>query len=468
MKQPRPHQLDFAHFHRRTGPHSDKLKGLLGSVAFHGMGLGKTLEGLWEARALMGNLRRAGVLAPKFMVICPKSAVPTWQVECYNECRDLVGDMIIVPYSQLHHAIKKLKYIDLRMIIFDESHKLKGTDTDRVKQLAAFMHEVGTINNQFSGGRIIMATGTPLPNHAAELYTSWALCGSRHPVEAAERLVDEKRITNWKSTFANKIDINWVIGKNKPKSQQRMGHASKLEGLKNEEMLWQLLNPIVHYVPVDKASLPPFTMQTINLNLPDDTLLKNADIDRPEAYMALVERIARAKTPYLIDWVKTFIEGTKEQLIVFSMTRHPVDKLKEMYPKHVRMIVGSGEGSSAKERAQNLADFQQGKFQILAMTYAAGSESLNCQNCMYSLYSGYPWNAAALDQAMARTYRTGQQRPTFHYFLTSGENDQHILGLVNSKRETTQRVERLLLQGSQNITEKSSENNNNNLLARYL
>jgi hypothetical protein len=419
----------------------------MGSMAWHQMGLGKTLSCLWEARHLMATLRQGGATAPKFMVVCPKSAVPTWKVECYQETRDLMNDMIIVPYSQLHNVSKKLKYYDLRMIIFDESHKLKGTDTERIRHLATFMDEVGKINNQFRGGRIILATGTPLPNHAAELYTSWALCSAKHPVQAAEWITDAVRIDQWKHTFAKRQEISWVVGKGKPQAQQKRGHAVKLTGVDNEDKLWALMNPIVHYVPLDTSTLPPKQVNPVDLSLPDDDLLRDADLSRPEAYMALVERLARAKTPYMMQWVEDWLASTSEQLIVFAMNRYPIDQLKAKFPKKVRLIVGSGEGSSAADRAANLADFQAGKFQVLAMTYAAGSESLNCQNCAYSLYLGYPWNSAMLDQAMARTYRQGQKRPTSHYVLTSGENDRRILHLVISKKETTERVQHLLLHG---------------------
>lgn len=414
-------------------------------MAWHGMGRGKTLSCLWEARDLMSGLRKAGVMAPKFMVVCPNSAVPTWKVECNAETPDLNGSMVIYPYSQLHNAMKALKYYDLRMIIFDESHAMKSPETDRIVTVATFLQEVAKINGQFQGGRIILATGTPLPNNAAELYTSWAICGSPNAHEAGARLLDRAKFENWRKTFAHQKDMNWVIGKGKPKGQQRSGHAVKYEGVNNEDKLQKLLTPFVHFRQ-GGGDLPQAHEIEIDLGLDDDKLLEDADIERPEFYMAAVERLSRAKIPYMINWIKDYVANYPgQQLMVFTMNRAPLDALMEAFPKIARLMVGSGLGSSLRDRAQNLADFQQGKFQIFGLTYACGAESLNCQNAKVSLYHGFPWNDAKRRQAMARTNRSGQQEETLHYFMMSGQNDHKVLCDVKAKGETERRVEDLLI-----------------------
>lgn len=447
MKQPQPWQIDFAQFHRRIGRYAnrpDLPMGLLGSMAWHGMGRGKTLSCLWEAADLIQRLRNGGVIAPKFMVICPNSAVHTWQKECFAELPYLKDFMIVKPYSQLHNVVKSLKYIDLRMIIFDESQAMKSAETNRIKAVAEFMRVAGTLNNQFAHGRVILATGTPLPNHAAELYTSWAICGSPNIVEAADRLLDRKRIDNWTKSFAKKIEMNWVTGKGKPKGQQKFGHGVKYQGVDNEGMLQQLLKPFVHFVE-GSGDLPEPKIIEIDLNLADDVLLKNANIEKPDAYMSVVAKLAEAKTPYMLDWVSDFIANNpKKQLIVFAMNRHPLTKLKEKFPKHVELVVGPTDGMTNAQRNENLTNFQNGKIQVLAMTYACGAESHNLQMCKVSLYHGFPWNDAKRRQAIARTARQGQAETTLHYFLMSGENDHKILCDVIAKGETEKKVEALV------------------------
>jgi SNF2 family DNA or RNA helicase len=431
MIKPRAHQLEAMNFHK-TNPY-------IGTLLWHGMGLGKTLTTLWLARDHMAKMRAQGVPAPKFMIILPKSAVPTWRVECHKHTPELVRDMIIYPYSQLSKAFKMLSYVDIRMIAFDESHYLKSPETDRVKTLCDFLNKLGTTGGMFKGGRILMLTGTPMPNSASELYTTWALCSTSGLTESANRLSDNSRFDKWKRTFAQAKEKTW-------KTRYGQERGTSYEGVANSDKLQQLISPITHYRRVsDCIDLPNKEEIYIDLGLEDDRLLKDADIEKPEAYMAVLERLSRAKTPYLMDWVKDYLATGNQQLLVFSNYVEPLRELKEKYSKDVVLITGDETGT---ERAMNLKAFQDGNIRVIAMSYKCGSESLNLQNAFVSLYHGYPWTDSAVKQAMARTHRQGQSKRTLHYFLTSGQNDSRILSLVRKKEEATTEVEDLLLVAS--------------------
>jgi len=67
MIQLRNNQLDLIKF-IREGSH-------LGALAWHGMGLGKTLSSLTYCRIKLAELKALGVVNPKFLVILPKSAI---------------------------------------------------------------------------------------------------------------------------------------------------------------------------------------------------------------------------------------------------------------------------------------------------------------------------------------------------------------------------------------------------------
>lgn len=435
---PKAHQIDASHFHRKTGPYLGWPQ-MMGTLLWHGMGLGKTVESLIEAQEVITSLRKAGVVSPKFMVIVPKSAVPTWKAECMKFTPGIYRDMVIYPYSQLHHAKKNLQYMDVRMLVFDESHYLKSPETDRIQVLADFLEAIHQ-KNGFKGGRIIAATGTTMPNGAQELYTSWALCCAPDLMETAKRLRDMKRYENWKYSFSKKKQKKFERGRGKYKREE-IKHT--WEGVENEDLLQKLLSPFVHFRRVeDCLDLPEKREIPYDLAIPDDRLLKDANIEEPEAYMALLEKLARAKTPYMLDWIDDYLKGCDEPLIVFAMYRFPIEELQQKFGKHVRLITGA---ESGQIRAQNLADFQAGKYRILAMTFKAGAESLNLQNCRTTLYHGYPWTNDTLKQAMARTYRQGQRNMTLHHFLTSGENDMRILDIVLRKAAATRTVEDLLL-----------------------
>jgi SNF2 family DNA or RNA helicase len=156
----------------------------------------------------------------------------------------------------------------------------------------------------------------------------------------------------------------------------------------------------------------------------------------------------------MIEWVKDFLEGTTEQLVVFATHVFALRELEKAFPKDVKLIIGE---LSTGERTRHLTEFQGSKFRVLALSYQCGSESLNLQNASKALYLGYPWTDGKLKQAMARIYRQGQKNATMHYFLTSGECDQRILRLVRTKEEATNTVENLLL-GQANQPQKAQVN----------
>lgn len=413
----------------------------LGTFLWHGVGSGKTLSALWIARFHMALCRANGAVAPKFMVVIPKSAVPTWRKECHANTPDLVRDMILYPYSQLSKAKGALNYADVRLIIFDESHYIKSPETNRAKHLAEFFQALGTVGGKFEHGKILALTGTPMPNGAHELYTTWAMCASPNILEAAARLVDADRYDRWKITFSQDKKTRWETRRGGTK------HGTKYEGVKNADKLMDYMGPISHYVrTLDCVDIPDKQEIHVDLDLPDDKLLKDANIEKPEAYMALLERLARAKAPYLMDWVKDYLDSNRDQLVVFSHYTAPLYELKERHPKDVVLITGKETG---EVRNKNIAMFQEGKVRVIAMSYKSGGESLNFQNCSVSVYAGWTWTDAGIKQAIARTYRGGQNKKTLHYFLTSGAEDSRILGLVRRKEEATSTVEDLMYLNNQ-------------------
>lgn len=425
----RQHQIDGDKF-IMEGQH-------LGSLLWHGMGLGKTLTSLHSTRKLLAMQRAKGVMNPKFMVVIPKSASPTWQAECMTNAADLYKDMLLIPYSQLNKAMKLINYYDIRVVILDESQKLKTPKTNRGTDMSNMLKSLGDSTGGFKNGKFIMLSGTPMENSAAEIYTSWAILAAPNVHEAAIRLLDEKRYDKWGKTFAQRKEVHWK----KHNGQEKSG--ATYEGIANPELLQELLAPIVHYRRVeDCIDLPEKQEIHIDLKLPDDKLLDDANIEEPEAYMALLEKLARAKTPHLLNWIADFMAGGKEQLVVFSNYRFPLQELYEKYPSQTVLITGEQTGD---ERKANITAFQTGKKRIIGLTYKAGAESLNLQNAHTTLYHGFPWHKAAVHQAMARTYRSGQKNFTLHYFMMSGQNDIRIRNLVEMKGHATQILEEQLL-----------------------
>lgn len=407
-----------------------------GTLFWHEMGLGKTITCLMYLRQHLANLRASGVKAPRILILLPKSILHQWKTETLKFAPDIYHSVTYMPYSQIGKAKHLTMYYDFRAVVMDESHYLKNPETTRMEVFCEFLKAIGDSPGKFHMGKYIQLSGTPMLNHAGELYTSWALLTSSHPKDAAEKLLDKSRYMKWNASFTKKKMNSWY-GKN----GKNYGHVP--EGVQHEDMFTELIGPVVHYRrAADCLDLPQKQDIHINLGLPDDKMLADADIQKPEAYMAILERIARAKTPHAIEWVKDFYAGSQEQLVVFAPYKFPLYDILAKNKKRAVIVTGD---QNDEERREAIERFQKGDVRIFLTSYRAGGEGINLQCAHHTLYLGYPWSPRIVDQARARTHRNGQNKRTLHHFLMSGENDSNILGLIEGKEQAISAVEDGLL-----------------------
>lgn len=416
------------------------LKDDVNKLLWHEVGLGKTFSSVTAARQLLARVRhstRADIRNPyaKVLVVLPTFLVPQWRSEVYSWAADMSQHMVYLPYSQLHKAKNLLAYYDVRVMICDEFHYLKGMDTQRIKAFAAMLETIGSSKYGFRSGKILALTGTPMPNNAAELYTCWATLSAPTPIEAAKRLLDRAQFNRWTKTFTKQKIKDTPLG---PKGTP--------EGVENEDKLFHLMEPFTHFRSAeDCLDLPEKQEVFINLGLDDDRLLKDANIEKPLAYMALCERINRAMTPHAVEWLKNFQveQGPKERLVIFCPHKWPLQELQDRLGKD-RVGLCTGD-MSVKERDMAVAAWKEGAFPYLAGTYAAMGTGHNLQLASKSLYIGYPWSPKIVRQAQGRTNRTGQRFRTMHTFLMGGENHKTILHRLRKKEAGITKVEEKFL-----------------------
>jgi len=153
-------------------------------------GTGKTPVAIARADALSEKQGRTIVL-----VVCPKAVMTNWQVEIDRfstknvetfqlrggdiERRKIFMDAIVastthdwvavmVSYETMVNSVSWLKAVMWNLIVVDESHYIKSSQTKRWKALK--------ILREFSERRVIM-TGTPIVNNVADLWTQLEFLG---------------------------------------------------------------------------------------------------------------------------------------------------------------------------------------------------------------------------------------------------------------------------------------------------
>jgi len=436
------HQLDGKSFlHSRSG---------LGGLLWHEMGLGKTLTSLHFVRERMAYLRSQGVVNTKFLVIMPKSASITWRKEVQKNAPDLWPAMVMLPVSKLKHFKKYMAHYDIRVIIVDESHYLKNPEADRTKEFGRILQWMGTSAiGRFHEGKIVFLTGTPYLNNAGELYPSWATLTARSAMEAGTRLLSESMFFQWRGSFANREDISFTKFDKKKGATISVNAVNWVGTNKStRHQMDQLVASFTHYKKAeDCLDMPATNTIEVDLGIKDDELLKDANFEMPDYFTETLQKLSVAKTPHAIEWVKEFFnENPNRQLVIFSQYKAPIQALKQVLGEHMVLVTGEEIGRS---RDANINRFQEGKVKVIGLSYGAGAESINLQNTNYALYIGYPWTWGKLAQAMARIWRQGQTKPTFHYFLLSGESDRRVLSKVLTKQEETQILEQAMVDYAQ-------------------
>lgn len=423
-----------------------------GIIGYHGMGLGKTFTALITARELVAELsKRFRRDTIKVIIICPKSALITWKHEIGRQTPDLIPNIIMTTFSSMHTLVRRLeKTTDnvYAMLVADECHYLKNPEAQRTQTFTKLLDAIAP----YFHGKCLPMTGTPTPNNGAEIYTSFWLVASPDLKHAANMIRDVDQFQKFRDIFTIKESKRAKRRDWTSPSGFSFMQVTSYKALQNEDKFYQLINPYCHYRKIeDCIDMPEKNIVNIRLDIPDDDLLKGANMEMPDAYMSKLERIATAKTPTAIAWIEEFIE-TQEQLVVFSMFTKGLRIIEQHFKGKVRLITGQ---ESQAVRAQTINAFQNGEIQVIALSFGAGAESLNLQNAFNSLYINFPWNDDKLAQAMARTYRGGQLKKTNHYFLFSGENDQICFNRVLDKRAFNEGIRESLLSDNKADTQET-------------
>lgn len=431
---PRKHQLEL----------KDALLASVGMgvVGYHGMGLGKTYTTILAARALITQLRPKYGDTLRVVVICPKSAILTWKQELAKFAPDLIPYFIIVPYSQLKKFNMRIAKSNFHyaLLALDECHYIKNPKADRTLDFATMLQIMASTFH----GKILPLTGTPIPNDAAEIYVNFWLVASPTIYAAIKKILDIGQFEKFRDLFTIQSQASIKVRDFTSPSGFSYRQVTTYKGVAEEDKFHQLIAPYVHYRRAeDCIDMPEKQVIPVRLDIPDDDMLKGANMEMPEAYMSKLERIATAKTPYAVAWLEEFFK-LEEQIVIFSLFTKGLRVLEQTFQGKIKLITGK---ESQVERAQTIIAFQQGKLKAIAMSYGAGAESLNLQNAKNTLYLNFPWHDDKLAQAMARTHRSGQVNRTNHFFLFSGENDEACYNRVLQKRSFNESLREKLRTG---------------------
>jgi len=348
-------------------------------------------------------------------------------------------DIYLVNYDILSANVEALEELGLKLLVLDESHKIKNSDARRTQ---AFLRlATGEVEEKLPGGkrvsrkvgkpvpRVVLMSGTPMVNRPAELWTTVRSLASYVP-----------QFSTW-AKFAWRF-CNPVYN----------GHGWNFSGSSNMSELHQLLtqNLMLRRLKQDVLKeLPPKVYRVIPLEF------ERAEYDRVErafqgldwkggletmiqmganapksderivAIQKLREVAALSKLGSTVEWIRDYTENG-EKLVVFAHNRAVIDHIRgaleadQEWGGKVGVIFG---GVSNEERAEAVERFQQdSNTRVILVGITAGGFGLTLTAARAVAFVQTPWSPGEIQQCADRVHRIGQDADQVTIYNLVAEN----------------------------------------------
>ena len=374
------------------------------------VGYGKTIMALESARVSQAS--RICVVAPAYLVEQWVEASKNWDVSCF-----------IFSYDKFQ-KIDTAESFDF--YIFDEAHYLKNWTTKRTKFV--YSH----LSKNIKAFRLFLS-GTPFKNEVSDLYPLLRLTDFDHTF-----MIKYPTLWMFQTEFANKY--SFFIGSRE---------ITQFKGLKKDKVsaLQTLLRKVmIRNKPEDDLKLPERTRTLLNFKLKERLTsplsletLKDIENGTLAHLMAIKCKIALSHVEFTVSRALEVLEE-KDKLLIYSDHIDPVLEIyRELKAKGVRCsyIVGSVDTGDRNEVTE---DFRNTDLQVVVATIGAYSTGLNLQFCNHTIFNDMPWIPASVEQAEGRTYRSGQDMPTFFDYVVSDSVQGEIFKVVTRKSKQQKEV----------------------------
>ena len=407
---------------------------------FLDMGLGKTVITLTAVKDLIEDFAVTRVL-----VIAPKRvAEDTWTRESakWDHLRDLrispvlgspaqraaalraEADVYVIGRDNVQWLVEHLgRYWPFDMVVIDELSSFKNPQAKRFRALRKVMPRVD---------RVVGLTGTPSPNGLMDL---WAEVYLLDQGERLERTIGAYRELYFRPGASNgHVVYQWL---------PRKGAAKTIED--------KLSDLCVSMSAADYLQLPERIDNVIPIRLQDAEISKYRELEREQVLslgddQTVVALNAAAVMNKLLQMANgcvytedgayaviherklgalaEIIDTTEEPVLVFYSFRHDLEAIKTEIPE-ARELNGP----------EDIAAWNRREIRVLLAHPASVGYGLNLQDGgRVIVWYGLTWSLELYQQANARLYRQGQEKPVIiHHLVAEGTVDEQVMRALQAK-----------------------------------
>lgn len=410
---------------------------------FLDMGLGKTVITLTAIQELMYDrfeISRVLVIAPK------RVAEDTWTREHakWDHLKDLRiskvlgtekqrlralqedADIYVIGRDNVAWLIEHYRHGKLRfpfdMVVIDELSSFKNPQAKRFRALRKVMPRVK---------RVVGLTGTPSPNGLMDLWAEVYL------LDRGERLGPTLGAYRERYFWPGSRN-GYVVYKWEPKRFAQKQIEEKISDIcisMSAADYLTLPRRIDNVIPVQ---LSPSEMAMYQ-KLERDQLLRVEDEDvaalNAAAVMTKLLQIANGSVystegtavrihDEKLDALMEIIDTTDSPVLVFYSFKHDLDAIRQKLPD-ARIL----------DTEQDIADWNAGKVQVLLAHPASVGYGLNLQEGGHVIvWYGLTWSLELYQQANARLYRQGQEKPVIiHHLIAENTVDEDVMKALQNK-----------------------------------
>ncbi len=432
-------------------------------------GCGKTFPAIRFARAL----RLDGSTAPA-LYACPSSLTaqvaaeaarfwPGARIVRLRKGSDTIPvdfDIAVVGYELLVASPALVRGLMARrwsLLICDESHNLRNPGASRTVILLG-PHGQPCIAHR--ADHCVFLTGTPLINHAGDIYSSVRRLGVHELAQPSpnggRRVINpaefHKLFVRWENKLINRRMVQVPVGSKNLAELYRIMVPDYASSLSLDQVaphlppqtVSQLLLPGVDVLPklVANGAVPAELAAALF------DLLQQADdgdedaardawelISECAAALATYRRhIGEAKAPQVAQIACDRLEGGEPRACIFFHHRAVGEAvLDKLHKTDLPGAIFYG-GVAAGVRQRALEEFNAGRLRALVLQLDSAGQGLNLQAARYSLIAEMPWTYAAFLQALQRTNRLGQtQRTQVDIATIEGSLDSAIVSIALRK-----------------------------------
>lgn len=401
----------------------DDLKNYDSSALFLDVGTGKSITSLALYEQKYMQLK-----CNKLLIICLCAKIEEWKADCekwYPFSKVLVMDgkkkskeqflkddydICIINFEKTWRNNDLLTISNKTMIIIDESHKIKSSET----KIGHFMQLLSLCTPY----KVIL-TATPMGNGYIDLYNQLYFLG----------FIDMS-LDNFKKTYC--IEKLMYIPGMKPFKQ--------IVGYRNTEYLDMLVNKYARYYErkldddlVPSEVLVPIKLEEKYNKISKDRVYKDIVLDKIGMKRialkslcsgtlignALVDEENRHReyqlNTYKLDWVKSFLEDFNERVVIFYMYDHQRDQIYDMITSKLKRPCARY-CSEYKEKDI----FENNDNAVILVQYKSGSTGVDWLKKSYvGIFYCLPDSYIEFYQAKGRLNRVGQTKKPLYYLLVS-------------------------------------------------